>query len=98
MFDMEITPETQAAIEEVVLDEVRRFGATEVRVIESEDHDGDPALFVMVHYDTADARPDPKVLSTLVFKVNDRLHQLKERRFAYLAHRIPEHEKKVRPR
>lgn len=90
MFDTEITPALRDAIEAVVRHELGRFGVAQVEAIDRKDQDGDPIIEVRVHYSDADAEPDPKVASQTITKLNDRLFELKERRFAYLSHLMPE--------
>ncbi|KQT16570.1 hypothetical protein ASG40_17910 [Methylobacterium sp. Leaf399] len=90
MVDTEITPALKDAIETVIRQELGRFGIAQVEAIGTEDHDGDPVIRVLVHYSHADAEPDPKVASETITKLNDRLFELKEPRFAYISHDVPE--------
>lgn len=90
MFDTEISPALQDAIEAVVRQELGRFGIAQIEVIDRKDQDGDPIIEVRVHYGDSDAEPDPKVASRTITKLNDRLFELKERRFAYISQVVPE--------
>ncbi|KST58794.1 hypothetical protein AO398_20120 [Methylobacterium sp. GXS13] len=90
MIGTEISPTLQAAIEAVIRQELGRFGVSEVEVIDSEDADGDPVILVNVHYRDPEAEPDFKVASGALTKLNDKLFELKEPRFAYLRHKVPE--------
>ena len=90
MIGTEISPALQAAIEAVVRQELARFGVGEVEVIDSEDADGDPLILVNVHYRDSEAEPDFRVASKTLTKLNDKLFELKEPRFAYIRHKVPE--------
>lgn len=90
MESTEIRPDVQVAISELVLHELARYGAERVEAVDAEDHQGDPAILVLVHYRSPDAMPDPMVAAALITKLNDRLFELKERRFGYIAHRVPD--------
>lgn len=98
MVDTEITPALQDAIEAIVLQELGRFGIAQVEAVDREDQDGDPIIEVRVHYSDAGAEPDPKVASQTITKLNDRLFELKERRFAYISHVVPEPARRPRLR
>ncbi|WP_019995906.1 hypothetical protein [Aureimonas ureilytica] len=74
----------RSAIVELVEAELGSAGIESIDVIETEDHDGDPALLVEIHYSGDDSAFDPKRASTLVTKLNDRLFELGEKRFAYV--------------
>jgi hypothetical protein len=69
-----------------------------VEVVDAEDADGDPALLVRVYYSSPEADPDPKVAASLVLKLNDTLYAMNERRFAHVAHKIPEQSRQARRR
>ncbi|MGE8131660.1 hypothetical protein ACQKQD_32380 [Methylobacterium sp. NPDC080182] len=88
----------KAAIEEVVQDELGRFGVREIEVRPDEDHDGDPAIYVVIHYAAVDADPDPENMSNTMFKLNNRLYAMNEKRFAHVSHVVPEPPKRVRAR
>lgn len=94
----EISADLHSAIEAVVREELGRFGVGEVEVIEAEDHEGTPSILVLVHYAEANAEPEPKALSDTVFRLNIVLFERKERRFAYVLHKIPETAPKSRRR
>ena len=90
MFPPEITPALHAAINAVVRAELGRFGVRDVEAVEVEDAGGDPIIQVRVHYNDPDSQPDPRVASDTLTKLNDRLYELREPRFAYLRHMVPE--------
>jgi hypothetical protein len=98
MADTEITPALHAEIDTVVRRELGRFGVESVETIDSKDQDGDPIIQVLVHYRDSKAEPDPKVASETVTKLNDRLYELRERRFAYIRHEVPEAVRRSRAR
>jgi hypothetical protein len=90
MIGAEIAAELRSAIEAVVRNELGRFGIHDVEVIESEDAGGDPVIQVLVHYNDSESEPDPPVASEAITKLNNRLYELREPRFAYLRHMVPE--------
>lgn len=90
MIGTEITPALYAAIDDVVRAELGRFGVRDVEAVEAEDAGGDPIIQVRVHYKDPDSEPDPQVASETLTKLNDRLFALREPRFAYLRHMVPE--------
>lgn len=90
MIGADISPTLRAAIEAVVWRELGRFGVSEVEVTESEDADGDPVILVNVHYRDPEAEPDFKVASGALTKLNDTLFELKEPRFGYIRHKVPD--------
>lgn len=94
----ELHPDVKATIEKVVQDELGRFGVREVQVRADRDNDGDPALYVVIHYADVDANPDPENMSNTMFKLNERLYKLNEKRFAHISHVVPEPPKRVRAR
>ncbi|MGU3540484.1 hypothetical protein ACLBXP_21690 [Methylobacterium sp. A54F] len=96
MAGTEISGDLREAIEAVVRGELGRFGVERVDVAAVEDTSGDPALLVSVHYGAPDAEPDPQVAAGTITKLNDRLFALKERRFAHIAHRVPERAPRLR--
>lgn len=98
MVESGISVPLRSAIEEVVQHELGRFGVERIEVVEREEWDGTPALWVLVHYRSADAEPDPKVAAGTITKLNDRLFALREQRFAHIAHRVPETERPARRR
>lgn len=90
MIGTQITPELCQAIDAVIRKELGRFGVRDVEVIESEDAGGDPVIQVLVHYNDPESEPDPWVASETITKLNDTLYALREPRFAYLRHMVPE--------
>ncbi|WP_298958135.1 hypothetical protein [uncultured Methylobacterium sp.] len=90
MPDIEMTEPVHAAIEQTIRQELGSFGIERVESIETEDHDGDPTILVLVHYRDANAEPDPQVAAATITKVNDRLFQLDEPRFAHILHKVPD--------
>lgn len=95
MDENDIRPDLSEAIEALVRRELGPFGVERVEVLDAEDHYGDPAIRVLVHYRNTDADPDPRVASTLITKLNDLLFERKERRFGYIAHRVPEPARRI---
>ena len=95
MDENDIRPDLSEAIEALVRRELGPFGVERVEVLDSEDHYGDPAILVLVHYCDADADPDPNVTSALITKLNDLLFARKERRFGYIEHRVPEPARRI---
>lgn len=98
MTDSEISPALHDTIERVVRDELGRFGVHTVETIEAEDADGEDAILVLVHYTGSGGEPDPMVASKTVTILNDKLFEMKERRFAHLLHRVPDAIRQPRPR
>lgn len=90
MIGTEITPALHAAIDAVVREQLGRFGVRDVEAIETEDAGGDPIIQVKVHYNDPASEPDPRIASETLTKLNDRLFELREPRFAYLRHMVPE--------
>ena len=84
------SPAVSEAIEALVRRDLGPFGVDRVETLSDEDHLGDPAIRVLVHYRDADANPDPRIASALITKLNDLLFESKEHRFGYIAHRVPE--------
>ncbi len=88
MGDTHLSQSVEAEIEGVVRAELGRFGVERVEVVESEESDGTPSILVLAHY-RAGAAPDPKTAAATITKVNDKLFELNEPRFAHISHRLP---------
>lgn len=82
-----------AAIRRIVRGDMGRFGLRTMSVEAGEDHDGDPVLFVDVYYDRSERPIDTKVVAGLVSKVQAKLRDLGEERFAHLRHHFAEDQK-----
>lgn len=98
MMGVEITPALHEAIDEIVRAQLGRFGVRDVEAIADEDAGGDPIIQVRVHYNDSASEPDPRIASETLTKLNDRLFELREPRFAYLRHMVPEATPIPRPR
>lgn len=90
MIGTEIALGLHSAIEAVVRKELGRFGVHNVEVIETVGAGGDPVIQVLVHYNDSESESDPRVAFEVITKLNDRLCELREPRFAYLRHTVPE--------
>jgi hypothetical protein len=90
MIGTEISPTLHAAIDTVVREQLGRFGVRDIEAIEAEDAGGDPIIQVRVHYNDPASEPYPRIASETLTKLNDRLFELREPRFAYLRHMVPE--------
>lgn len=90
-----IEPEVIAAIDKIVRPAMAPFGFKKLKVRADEDHDGDPILAVEVFYSSDDVPIDTKVVAGLVAKVQDRLLQMGEERFAHIHHHFSDRRKVV---
>jgi len=78
------------AIDQILRENLARFGFTGAKIEAREDHDGDPAIFVDAQYDLTDEPVDSAVTLDTLSKLRERLVALGEQRFPYLRHHFAE--------
>ena len=88
-----VKPSVSKAIHGVVTKRLGRFGLRDVEIRPGVDHDGDPVLYVTVHY-APRGRPLPKGTTFwLLSEVRDVLLKLGESRFPHVRHEFPERQR-----
>lgn len=88
-----ISPEILSFIEATVREMMAPYAVREIRIRASEDHDGDPAIFVDIDHDLSTTPVDTKDLRRLSKRILDRLWELGEDRFAYVRHHYHDDQK-----
>jgi len=83
-----------AAIEDVLQQEMQRFGLKSIDVRVGADHSGESSLWIEAHYGLDGEPIDPRAMAVLTTKIRNRLWALGEERFPYIQHLVPD-EKKV---
>jgi hypothetical protein len=84
-----MNPDQIAAVAERVLrPRLGPLGLDRVAVAVGRDHDGDPAIFVHVHYGRGSAVPSGQMLSDAHGALHEALQAEGEERFPYLDHRF----------
>ena len=93
-----ITTETITLIEQTIRDAMSAYIVESVDVRAGEDHDGDPVIFIEVHYGLNDTPIDSVVTSGAMLAVGDRLWANGEFRFPHIRHLFNEQQanKKLR--
>ena len=81
-----LPPQIVDLVRDVVHGQLGPFGADTIEVDPGEDHYGNAAIRVKVHYRGGEANPDPKVAAGTITKLNDALFAAGEERFAYISH------------
>ena len=92
---LEINPEVEKIVSEVIGLEMKRFGFKAARIETGEDHDGDPVLLIDVTYSAAGAPIDPRIVAGLLTKLRNRLWAAGETRFPLIRHHFPKYRKVV---
>lgn len=95
MIDEPISPDVMTAIQDLIRQDMGRYGLREVSIRASTDHDGDPVLRIDASYDPVDEPIDPNDVSELLSRLRDRLWAMNERRFPHIRHHFSEQQKVV---
>jgi hypothetical protein len=90
-----IDGEVTSAVTNLFREEMGRYGFRGVRIMPSEDHDGDPILLIEADY-TTDGEPiDTAVMMQLISKLRDLLWAKGELRFPHIQHNFEDHQRVV---
>jgi len=81
-----IRPDIEAAVRDIVEQDMRPFGLLSVTVKEIVDPDGDAVLMVDARYAPVELPTDPKIVAGLVTKLRDRLWGMGEGRVPRIRH------------
>jgi hypothetical protein len=90
LFNQTITPENIALIERTIRDAMSAYVVDSIDVRAGEDHDGDPVIFIEVHYGLNDTPIDAEVTGRVVLTVSDQLLANGEFRFPHIRHLFDE--------
>ena len=82
----EVGKKVRDAIERVLRERLGRQGFREVAVRAGADHDGDPALFIVAHFDLAPQPIDPAFTVGITVAVSDALDEIGETRFPHITY------------
>ena len=81
-----IDPAVKTAIDAAIRADMARFGYRSVMVEPGLDHDGDPVIWIDVHYEDSNDPVDPKAMADLVPKISRLVRTLGEDRFPHIRH------------
>lgn len=79
-----------ALIERTIREVMSSYVVDSIDVKAGEDHDGDPVIFIEVHYGLNDAPIDSAVIAGLLSLMRDKLWAAGERRFPHTRHLFDE--------
>jgi hypothetical protein len=81
-----LRPEIIEAINEVLHDKLDGLGFVRAEITEDEDHEGDPILSIVAHYEKSAGPIDPTPTFSLARVLKERIRPLGEERFPHLTH------------
>ena len=84
----EIRPEVRAAIEATLKSKLKGYELESWSVEPGEDHDGDEAIFIELHYKLSERPFDSALLGVVRSDLRDKLVDLGELRFPYTRHQL----------
>jgi hypothetical protein len=97
LINQTIAPENIVLIEQTIREVMSAYVVDSIAVRAGEDHDGDPVIFIEVHYGLNDTPIDSVVLAGLLTSLRDKLWAAGERRFPHIRHLFDERQA-MRPR
>ena len=84
----EIRPEVRAAIEATLKSKLKDHELASWSIEPGEDHDGDAAIFIELHYKLSERPFDSAILGAVASELSDKLVGMGEFRFPYTRHRL----------
>lgn len=89
MFGAKVSKKVLDAIDGLIRAEMGRFDLDRIEAVAGTDDDGEPVIFVKIHYQRSTTPFDVQVSAGLVTKLRDRLWSMGETRFPHIRHLFP---------